>query len=122
MAVEFITLPDELQNLANELLAYLASRGYRHTVEPNSVALPATPTVVAVRSHETHYFIVRQAVSVEEIDKWFRYACSCTSDTRISICCPENNSINLSQVALLRRQYVGLTVYSANGFEVTSEA
>ncbi len=122
MAVEFITLPDELQGLANDLLAELGRRGYAYEVEPNSLLLPATPTVLAKRGHETHYLLVRQEVSSEEVDKWFGYACSCTTDTRISICCPRDNSIAANQTAALRAKRIGLTIAAANGFQLASEA
>ena len=122
MAVEFLTLPDELQGLAIELLSYLTKRGYSHTKEPNSLTLPATPTVVAFRGHETHYFVVRQSVSQMEIETWSRYAYSCTTDTRITFCCPESSSISVAQLGSLRKQRVGLAVRTASGFDITSEA
>jgi hypothetical protein len=122
MASEFLTLPDELQKLASDLLSYLSRRGYTHRKEPNSLGLPATPTVIATRGHETHYFIVRQDIAPAEVDNWFRYACSCTTDTRITFCCPENNTITVAEVTSVRNQRIGLTVRTATGFDVTSEA
>lgn len=122
MAAEFLTLPDELQKLASDLLSYLGRRGYTPKKEPNSLGLPATPTVIATRGHETHYYIVRQDISPTEVDSWFRYACSCTTDTRITFCCPEKNSITVAQVTALRNQRVGLSVRTPTGFDITSEA
>lgn len=122
MAADFLTLPDELQSLANELLGYLTKRGYTHTKEPNLLTLPATPTIMAARGHETHYFVVRQGISTTEVDTWFRYACSCTTDTRVTFCCPANAAIGITHITYLTRQRVGLTIHSPAGFEVTSEA
>lgn len=122
MAADFLTLPDELQSLARELLSYLAKRGYAPTKEPNSLALPATPTILATRGHETHYFLVRQTVVSDEADTWVRYAGSCTTDTRITFCCPENHSVGVAQLTALRQQRIGLTVRSAAGFDISSEA
>jgi hypothetical protein len=122
MATDFLTLPDELQSLANELLLHLSRRGYAPKKEPNSLTLPATPTIMATRGHETHYFLVRQKVSSPELDTWYRYACSCTTDTRITFCCPENSAVGLAQVGSLREQRIGLTIRSIRGFDITSEA
>jgi hypothetical protein len=122
MVADFLTLPDELQSLASELLSYLSKRGYRPTKEPASLNLPATPTIVAIRGHETHYFLVRQAVAVEEVDTWFRYACSCARDTRITFCCPENHTVAIAQLNALQRQRIGLTVRTGKGFDTSSEA
>jgi hypothetical protein len=122
MAADFLTLPDELQALASELVTDLTSRGYRPEKEPNSLNLPATPTIVATRGHETHYFLVRQIVGPAEVDTWLRYACSCTKDTRITFCCPEGHSVGITQLASLRRRRIGLTVRTTNGFDITSEA
>ncbi len=122
MAVDFLTLPDELESVANELLSYLTKRGYTPTKEPRSLALPATPTISAKRGHETHYFLVRQTVLPDEADKWSRYACSCTTDTRISFCCPEGHAVSVEQLGKLRQQRIGLTVRSAAGFDISSDA
>jgi hypothetical protein len=85
MPIDFITLPDELQGLANDLLSELGKRGYRNKSEPNPLALPATPTILGTRGHETHYFLVRQNVVEEETQQWFRYARSCATDTRLGL-------------------------------------
>lgn len=122
MAIEFLTLPDELQSLANDLLVDLTRRGYACEVEPSSLLLPATPTISAKRGHEIHHILVRQGLSQEEIGKWFGYACSCTADTRFSICCPEENSIPANQIASLRTKRIGLSIKIASGFQVASEA
>lgn len=52
----FQTLPDELQTAANRLLEELKHRGYRVKIEPNALELPATPTILAKRSHENSLF------------------------------------------------------------------
>ena len=122
MAADFLTLPDELQSVANDLLSYLGRRGYAAVKEPNSLALPATPTIVATRGHETHYFLVRLIVTAAEADTWNRYACSCTRDTRITFCCPDGGSVSVAQLATLRRQRIGLTVRTSQGFDTSSEA
>src|SRR5678816_1807118 len=122
MSVDFLTLPDELQALANELLTELARRGYRPRPEPNILELPATPTIAATRRHETHYFLVRQSISLEEIQQWHRYCGSCTTDTRITVCRPGAQPISDTHIANLRANGVGLATLSGNGLEHTSEA
>lgn len=86
MAIEFLTLPDELQTLANRLAEDLAARGYKVKREPDSLELPATPTISATRRHETHYFLVRQSWTEVEIEQWHRFCCSCATETRLTIC------------------------------------
>lgn len=122
MAIDFLTLPDELQALANELLEELVHRGYEYSIEPNSLMLPSTPTVSAKRGLEVLHILVRQDISNAEVEKWFGYACSCTSDTRLAIYCPENNAIRANQIADLRAKRIGLAVKTASGFQITSEA
>lgn len=112
MAIDFLTLPDELQSLANFLLDELRRRGYRPKAEPDDLNLPAPSTITAVRNHETHHFLVRQDVVSEEVDQWHRYCCSCPNDTRVTVCCPSGVSVSASQVASLRTKGIGLTFAS----------
>jgi hypothetical protein len=122
MPVDFLTLPDELQGLANSLLEELERRGYRINTEPNPLELPATPTIRATRRHETHFFLVRQDVSEEESQQWLRYARSCAADTRLTICCPDTLQLNATRIANLNNFGIGIIVRAANGFLPTSEA
>jgi hypothetical protein len=109
---EFITLPDDaaskLQTVANLLWSDLRRRGYRTSVEPNRIELPATPTILARRQHQTNYFIVRQSIIQSEVDQWLRFAQSCTRDTRVVLCCPANAQISPAQLARLRSVGIGL--------------
>jgi hypothetical protein len=120
MAREFITLPDdsgsELQNLANLLWNDLKRRGYRLKAEPDPLEYPATPTIVGRRSHETHFFIVRQTIASEEVDAWIAYARSCTTDTRVSICGPSSR-FSPTEIASLKRQGVGVIIHGADGLQ-----
>jgi hypothetical protein len=122
MATEFLTLPDELQALANRLMEELDQRGYRSRAEPNILELPATPTIVATRGHETHYFLVRQTVSSDESHQWHRYCCSCTADTRITICCPSGRQVQVRKMADLRSKGIGVAVIVGSELVYESEA
>lgn len=122
MASEFLTLPDELQELANLLLAELETRGYRVSTEPNLMHLPATCTILAVRGHETHHFLVRQTLTLDEADEWHRYCCSCTTDTRLTICFPNGVVLAAADLALLREKGVGLGSLVNSTLQQESEA
>src|SRR6266852_5084957 len=122
MSVDFLTLPDELQALANDLLTELSRRGYRCKAEPESLNLPATATIVAMRGHETHYFLVRQKLSSEECDQWHRYGCSCVEETRVTVCCPPNFRLKTNQAKDLRGKGIGLAKFASKGLEHDPEA
>lgn len=122
MPVEFITLPDELQGLANDLLRELERRGYRFKAEPNPLELPATPTIRATRGHETHYFLVRQKIFDEENQQWFRFARSCGTDTRLTVCCPADFQPFAHELHSLRGSGIGLIILTDNGFQPAVEA
>jgi hypothetical protein len=114
MAREFLTLPDELQALANKLWEELTSRGYRLVREPDPLELPSTPTIKAVRDHETHYFLVRLDWAEIEVDQWHRFACSCPTETRVSICCPKK--IPNRRLTRLHASGIGLCVSNNEDF------
>lgn len=122
MPTDFLTLPDELQEHANWLLQQLSQRGYRTEAEPNLLTLPATSTVMAKRGHETHHFLIRQSLTVEEVDEWHRYCCSCSTDTRLTICLPPDVSIGQAQKTALRAKGVGLVSMSVGEIQHEAEA
>ncbi len=106
MPFEFLTLPDELQSLANRLFTDLRARGYTAKREPHPLELPSTPSIRAKRRHETHYFLVRQAWAIDEVEQWHRYCCSCATETRLSICSSVKTSAK--HLTALRKRGVGL--------------
>lgn len=108
MPTDFVTLPDELQSVANHLLLELAKRGYHAKVEPQILQLPATPTIMATRVHETHYFLVRQTISIAEIQQWQRYSCCCATDTRVTVCHQPGLRMTASQTRSIRNLGIGL--------------
>jgi hypothetical protein len=122
MPIDFVTLPDELQTLANDLFEELTRRGYRPKIEPQLLELPATPTILGIRGHETHYFLVRQTVSAIEVQQWHRYCCSCTADTRLTICRPSGLQMLASQAAGLRSAGIGLASLASAGLQYESDA
>lgn len=122
MPTDFVTLPDELQSLANHLLIELAKHGYRSKVEPKLLQLPATPTIMGVRGHETHYFLVRELVSIAEIQHWQRYCCCCATDTRVTICRPHGLQITAALNASLRELGIGLATCVQDQLQYGSEA
>lgn len=116
MPIEFLTLPDELQGLANELWEELSKRGYRNYAEPDPLELPAAATIRAHRGHETHFFLVRAILEINEIDQWHRYACSCTTDTRVTICCPVSAPTQTALVLNIAGKGIGLATEGVGGF------
>lgn len=95
---------------------------YSCEVEPNPLELPSTPTICARRNHETHYFLARQSYSRDEIDQWHRYACSCSTDTRISLCCPADHRISDKELELLESKKIGAFIQTEGGFRIAPEA
>jgi hypothetical protein len=122
MTTDFLTLPDELQQLASDLVRELRRRGYVCEVEPELLELPSTPTICARRNHETHYILARQVYSKDEIEQWFRYACSCSTDTRISLCCPANHKISTAEFDVLENKRIGAFIRIDGGFRIVPEA
>jgi hypothetical protein len=122
MPTDFVTLPDELQALANNILQKLARHGYRVQSEPELLELPATPTILAIRGHETHYFLVRQTVEIMEIQQWHRYCCSCTTDTRATVCYPTGRRMRTREIASLRDRGIGLATIIDDQLQFQSEA
>jgi hypothetical protein len=117
MTIEFVTLPDELQSLANQLFDELRRRGYQPRSEPRLLDLPATPTLLAVRGHETHYYLVRQTVAPQEIQQWYRYCCSCATETRLTVCRPAKAQVSKAHSAILRDNGIGLAFFDATGLQ-----
>jgi hypothetical protein len=122
MPTEFLTLPDELQDVANQLLNALARRGFRTSPEPNLLMLPAASTVKADRGHETHHFLVRMKLEMDEVDEWYRFCCSCATDTRLTICLPPGTQVASNHLTALRSQGIGVAFVSPNLLEHEIEA
>jgi hypothetical protein len=122
MPIDFLTLLDELQELANQLLNDLNRRGFRTSPEPNLLMLPATSTIMATRGHETHHFLVRQNLTMEEADEWHRFCCSCSTDTRLTICFPPGLEIAANHLATLRTKGVGVAFVASDLIQHDSEA
>lgn len=122
MCADFPTLPDEHQELANELLRELKSRGYKVVIEPTALELPATPTIRAKRNHETHYFLVRKRIHTVELEQWHRYCCSCNADTRATIVLDDRSDLKSYSAKALREKGVGLGFFENGSFVVEPEA
>jgi hypothetical protein len=122
MPTEFLTLPDELQELANHLLKELDRRGFKTSAEPSLLSLPAASTIKADRGHETHHFLVRSTLTMDEADEWHRFCCSCAGDTRLTICFPPGAPIASNHMTALRAKGIGVAFVSLNSIEQEIEA
>ncbi len=77
---------------------------------------------MATRGHETHHFLVRQILVMDEADEWYRFCCSCSTDTRLTICFAPGTQIAAGHLATLRTKGVGIAFVSLDLIQHDCEA
>lgn len=118
MARSFLTVPDELLEIAERVADHLASHGYTVRVEKKSIEYPMTPTLHCKRQSTTLFIEVASKPPMDRLRDWSSYGKSCSGDTRVSLCMPDSVSLTASEQAHLRDLGVGLLAVGSSVTEM----
>lgn len=112
----FLTVPDDLVEIAESAYGYFDELGYSVSIEESIVEYPYTPTLTLKRSPTRLIVDVANGVSHDVVRQWVAYGKSCTSDTRFALAIPAWVEVaNDDQIALRAN---GVGVYLATSNEV----
>jgi hypothetical protein len=103
----YLTVADELIELADAIADYQESMGYKVWVERTETPYPSTPTLVAKRNRTTLITEVDSEVRLTKLEVWSRYGRSCQRDTRIAVAIPESAQLSAKDEAQLNDLGVG---------------
>ncbi len=112
---KYLTVSDELVGCADATVKYFRDRGYRIKVEPENLEYPYTPTFEGTRSPIRMVIEVMPYVLEDRVQQWVRYGKSCTSDTRLVLCCPNQQNISVKLQVQLKELGVGLYLFGGEG-------
>jgi hypothetical protein len=103
----YLTVPDELVELADAIADYLESMGYKVWVERTETPYPSTPTLVAKRDRTTLIIEVDSEVRITKLESWSRYGRSCQRDTQVAVAIPASAQLSATDEAKLHDLGVG---------------
>jgi hypothetical protein len=113
MRLEFLTVPDELVAVADEMVNFLTQFGYSVKIEKQDMEYPSTPTIYAKRQSTTLFVEVDGTVNAARVQEWVSYARSCQADTQVALAIPSWGNAPIEQQTRLRQLGVGLYMHTA---------
>ena len=84
----YVTLPDELVELAAPIESYYRGRGYKVVREPDDLPYPYTPALKASRGPLTILVEVDDEIDGERMEEWANFCRSTSRDTRVVLALP----------------------------------
>lgn len=115
----FDTVATELLEHAEAALAHFKGLGYRPKIEPLEIHYPARPTFVFKRPPTALAVIVTGNLDMNQLEEWVSLAKSMSTDFRIAVCIPHQNSQRQLGKHYLRLQQLGVGVYVTDAGTVT---
>lgn len=112
---EFLTVPDELLEVAEAIATDFEERGFKVLVEHSDLSYPFTPALVCKRKSTTVIIEVDKAVVMARLQEWGRYCGSCSRDTEVALALPADVVIPPAQEDRLRNLGIGIYRTSASG-------
>jgi hypothetical protein len=110
----YLTVPDELLEIADAIGNLLARRGYSVRVEHHDVAYPYTPTLHARLHAKTLLIDVASKVDLGRATRWSGYGRSCSADTEIALAIPSAATRTVADDDKLRELGIGLYLVTRN--------
>ncbi len=102
-------VPDDLVEIADEIRAWLQSRGYVVKTETSSAGFPFPPTFQCTRTKLERLLVeVLPEWQDTRMQTWVAYAKTCKNELKLSIGVPHDNVVSASVVAKLRKDGIGL--------------
>lgn len=80
---DFKTVPDELLHVGAALEQHLAENGYDVTIEGSELGFPFTPTIMALRDHQTLIIELSSLIDHSRLSRWVKFCRSQSADTRL---------------------------------------
>ena len=114
MNLEFLTVPEELLDVAMTSIDYFHQFGYTVMVERSSIEYPYTPTLVCKRHPTTVIVDVEHMIPLDRVNDWVAYGRSCWSDTRVALFLPASIAISVNDQLDLQRLGVGIYLFDGN--------
>lgn len=118
MRFNYLTVPSDLQECAEDIAAHLKTYGYRVVREPKAqVGLPYMPALRCShpQDHRTLYVEVDNKIPGERLKTWAMYCKSCPEDTRIALAMPSTGRRRVQEEDRLRELGVGLFTTGPEG-------
>jgi hypothetical protein len=104
----FLTVPEELLDTAEQAADYYSTLGYSIGVEKRDLGFPFTPALLCKRKNTTLIVEVDDRIRIERLHKWAAYAKSAGRDTRVILVLPTHAATDAKQEDGLREIGVGL--------------
>lgn len=114
-APAFLTVPVELQSIAHACLIDLKETGFSVRCELSSHDFPETATIYAKRKRAIHFFIFDAKIKLDRLSLWSGYGRSCSSDTYVTLCIPNRDTISPSKIVEVRQLGIGLKTIDDQG-------
>lgn len=113
-ASRFVTVPDELTELAEAVEAWSKHYGYSVVTEPDVIGFPFTPTFRAKRAQRTVIVEVAHTVELDRLEEWVRFARSTGKDTQVLLVLPDTVTRDPKMDTQLQALGVGLVTGSGS--------
>jgi hypothetical protein len=105
---EFLTLPEELLEVAEVAVLYFEGFGYDVEPETSDVEYPYTPALRCRRESTTLFVEIATHVDRDRVKEWSAYCRSCSKDTRAAIVLPSDVDIGTADLALSNELGIGM--------------
>ncbi len=114
---QWLTVPDELADLADRVLSYFEGYGYVVHPELREPGFPGTPTLVAKRNRGRTSVIVevQYVLNADRLQEWARFAKACRTETKVVVCLPAESPRPERHEEALREAGVGILISSNTG-------
>ena len=111
----FLTIPEELLEIADSAADDFSDRGFTIKVEYSEISYPYTPAFVAKRGSTTVIVEVDTDLPNSRMDEWSRYAGSCSRDTGVAVAVPGHIALDPAIEDQLRQKGVGIYRVTSSG-------
>jgi hypothetical protein len=105
---KFLTIPEELLEVADAIVAKLKQSGYTVSIEKIEYGFPFTPCLVGKRGQTKVIVEVLSKPADKRIEQWKSFCRSCSKDTRFALAAPETAGGIMGQIERLRKDGIGL--------------